>query len=250
MKKDEHKLNNDNFIEAWKNATNGIIYSATTQRNIRIQLVLAVIVMVLSLFYGLETTEFLCLGFAIFMVIFAELINTAIETVVDLFVDVYHPKAKIAKDVAAGAVVLAACNALVVGYFIFFKEENMKAISESLFNNMVKSPMHLAFVAMLLVVIAVIAVKAGCSKKKERGQLIKNGFVPSGQAAIAFAALTAIWIVSKDIVVVTLALALAIMVVGNRMYSNERTKAEVVFGICMGILIVLLVYGLTIFKIQ
>ena len=250
MKKDEHKLNNDNFIEAWKNATNGIIYSATTQRNIRIQLVLAVIVMVLSLFYGLETTEFLCLGFAFFMVIFAELINTAIETVVDLFVDVYHPKAKIAKDVAAGAVVLAACNALVVGYFIFFKEENMKAISESLFNNMVKSPMHLAFVAMLLVVIAVIAVKAGCSKKKERGQLIKNGFVPSGQAAIAFAALTAIWIVSKDIVVVTLALALAIMVVGNRVYSNERTKAEVVFGICMGILIVLLVYGLTIFKIQ
>lgn len=206
--------------------------------------------MVLSLFYGLETTEFLCLGFAVFMVIFAELINTAIETVVDLFVDVYHPKAKIAKDVAAGAVVLAACNALVVGYFIFFKEENMKAISESLFNNMVKSPMHLAFVAMLLVVIAVIAVKAGCSKKKERGQLIKNGFVPSGQAAIAFAALTAIWIVSKDIVVVTLALALAIMVVGNRVYSNERTKAEVVFGICMGILIVLLVYGLTIFKIQ
>ena len=250
MKKDEHKLNNDNFIEAWKNATNGIIYSATTQRNIRIQLVLAVIVMVLSLFYGLETTEFLCLGFAVFMVIFAELINTAIETVVDLFVDVYHPKAKIAKDVAAGAVVLAACNALVVGYFIFFKQENMKAISESLFNNMVKSPMHLAFVAMLLVVIAVIAVKAGCSKKKERGQLIKNGFVPSGQAAIAFAALTAIWIVSKDIVVVTLALALAIMVVGNRVYSNERTKAEVVFGICMGILIVLLVYGLTIFKIQ
>ena len=162
----------------------------------------------------------------------------------------YHPKAKIAKDVAAGAVVLAACNALVVGYFIFFKEENMKAISESLFNNMVKSPMHLAFVAMLLVVIAVIAVKAGCSKKKERGQLIKNGFVPSGQAAIAFAALTAIWIVSKDIVVVTLALALAILVVGNRVYSNERTKAEVVFGICMGILIVLLVYGLTIFKIQ
>ena len=124
MKKDDHKMKNDNFFEAWGNATNGIIYSATTQRNIRIQLVLAVIVMVLSLFYGLNTAEFLCLLFAVFMVIFAELINTAIETVVDLFVDVYHPKAKISKDVAAGAVVLAACNALVVGYFIFFKEEN------------------------------------------------------------------------------------------------------------------------------
>lgn len=250
MKKDDHKMKNDNFFEAWGNATNGIIYSATTQRNIRIQLVLAVIVMVLSLFYGLNTAEFLCLLFAVFMVIFAELINTAIETVVDLFVDVYHPKAKISKDVAAGAVVLAACNALVVGYFIFFKEENLKAISDSIFNNMVKSPMHLAFVAIMLVVIAVISMKAGCSKKTERGELVKEGFVPSGQSAIAFAALTAVWLNSKDIVTFTLALILSILVVENRVGSNARTKAEIVFGACMGVLIVLLIYGLTIFKIQ
>lgn len=250
MKKDDHKMKNDNFFEAWGNATNGIIYSATTQRNIRIQLVLAVIVMVLSLFYGLNTAEFLCLLFAVFLVIFAELINTAIETVVDLFVDVYHPKAKISKDVAAGAVVLAACNALVVGYFIFFKEENLKAISDSIFNNMVKSPMHLAFVAIMLVVIAVISMKAGCSKKTERGELVKEGFVPSVQSAIAFAALTAIWLNSKDIVTFTLALILSILVVENRVGSNARTKAEIVFGACMGVLIVLLIYGLTIFKIQ
>ena len=250
MKKDDHKMKNDNFFEAWGNATNGIIYSATTQRNIRIQLVLAVIVMVLSLFYGLNTAEFLCLLFAVFLVIFAELINAAIETVVDLFVDVYHPKAEISKDVAAGAVVLAACNALVVGYFIFFKEENLKAISDSIFNNMVKSPMHLAFVAIMLVVIAVISMKAGCSKKTERGELVKEGFVPSGQSAIAFAALTAIWLNSKDIVTFTLALILSILVVENRVGSNARTKAEIVFGACMGVLIVLLIYGLTIFKIQ
>lgn len=250
MKKDDHKMKNDNFFEAWGNATNGIIYSATTQRNIRIQLVLAVIVMVLSLFYGLNTAEFLCLLFAVFLVIFAELINTAIETVVDLFVDVYHPKAKISKDVAAGAVVLAACNALVVGYFIFFKEKNLKAISDSIFNNMVKSPMHLAFVAIMLVVIAVISMKAGCSKKTERGELVKEGFVPSGQSAIAFAALTAVWLNSKDIVTFTLALILSILVVENRVGSNARTKAEIVFGACMGVLIVLLIYGLTIFKIQ
>lgn len=250
MKKDEHKLKNDNFIEAWYNAINGIIYTATTQRNFRIQLILAVIVLALSLFYGLGTTEFLCLVFALFFVIFAEMVNTAIETVVDLFVDVYHPKAKIAKDVAAGAVVLSACNALIVGYFIFFNAENMKAISDSIFNNMVKSPQHLAFVAIILVVIAVVAIKASCSKKKERGQLIKEGFVPSGQSAIAFAVLTAIWINSKDIVTFTLALVLSLLVVGNRVYNNARTKAEVVFGACMGVLIVMLVYGLTIFKIQ
>lgn len=249
MKKDDHKLKNDNFIEACNNAVNGIIYAATTQRNIRIQLVLAVIIMMLSLFYGLNTTEFLCLVFAVFMVIFAEMINTAIETVVDLFVDVYHPKAKIAKDVAAGAVVLAACNALVVGYFIFFNKENIKAISDSIFNNMVKSPTHLAFVAILLVIIAVIAIKASCSRKKQRGELIKEGFVPSGQTAIAFAALTAIWINSRDIITFSLALVLSALIAGNRLYNNARTKAEVAFGACMGILIVILVYGLTIFKL-
>ena len=249
MKKDDHKLKNDNFIEACNNAVNGIIYAATTQRNIRIQLVLAVIIMMLSLFYGLNTTEFLCLVFAVFMVIFAEMINTAIETVVDLFVDVYHPKAKIAKDVAAGAVVLAACNALVVGYFIFFNKENIKAISDSIFNNMVKSPTHLAFVAILLVIIAVIAIKASCSRKKQRGELIKEGFVPSGQTAIAFAALTAIWINSRDIITFSLALVLSVLIAGNRLYNSARTKAEVAFGACMGILIVILVYGLTIFKL-
>ena len=249
MKKDDHKLKNDNFIEACNNAVNGIIYAATTQRNIRIQLVLAVIIMMLSLFYGLNTTEFLCLVFAVFMVIFAEMINTAIETVVDLFVDVYHPKAKIAKDVAAGAVVLAACNALVVGYFIFFNKENIKAISDSIFNNMVKSPTHLAFVAILLVIIAVIAVKASCSRKKQRGELIKEGFVPSGQTAIAFAALTAIWINRRDIITFSLALVLSVLIAGNRLYNNAKTKAEVAFGACMGILIVILVYGLTIFKL-
>lgn len=248
MKKDDHKMKNDNFLEACHNAVNGIIYAATTQRNIKIQLVLAVIVMLLSLAYGLETTEFLCLVFAVFLVIFAEMINTAIETVVDLFVDVYHPKAKIAKDVAAGAVVLAACNALIVGYFIYFKAENLKAVSDSIFNNMIKSPMHLAFVAIMLVVIAVIAVKASYSKKKVRGQLIKEGFVPSGQTALAFAALTAIWINSRDIVTFTLALVLSILVAGNRMYNNARTRAEILFGACMGVLIVLLIYGLTIFK--
>lgn len=249
MEKDPKKITNDNFIEACNNAVNGIIYTATTQRNFRIQLVLAVIVMILSLFYGLDTTQFLCLVFALFFVLFAELTNTAIETVVDLFVDVYHPKAKIAKDVAAGAVVLSAINAIIVGYFIFFKAENLAELSQSVFNNMVKSPIHLAFVAIILVVIAVVSIKASCSKRKQRGELIRDGFVPSGQSAIAFAVLTAIWLNSKDILTFSLALILSLLVVGDRYHSNARTKSEIAFGIAMGVLIVIMVYGLTIFKI-
>ena len=90
------RLYNKNFLQACNNAINGIIYCATTQTNIRKQLILGTIVMILSLFYNFTTAEFLCLTFAVFFVIFAEMVNTAIETIVDLLVDTYHPKAKIA----------------------------------------------------------------------------------------------------------------------------------------------------------
>ena len=77
--------------------------------------------MILSLFYNFTTTEFLCLMFAVVFVIFAEMVNTAIETVVDLYTDLYHPKAKIAKDVGAGAVLLMSINSVIVAYFFIFK---------------------------------------------------------------------------------------------------------------------------------
>ena len=120
MKKENKELKNHNFIDAWKNAFNGIIYATTTQGNIQKQLIIAVIVVIVSLFFNLNRAEFLCFLFTIVLIIFAEMVNTAIETVVDLYVDVYHPKAKIAKDVAAGGVVITTINAIIVAYFLFF----------------------------------------------------------------------------------------------------------------------------------
>lgn len=120
MKQEKERLGNRNFLDAWKNAINGIIYATTTQSNVKKQLVIAVIVMIISLFFKLSKAEFLILIFSVVLIIFAEMLNTAIETVVDLYIDVYHPKAKVAKDVGAGAVVIAAVNAVIVGYFLFF----------------------------------------------------------------------------------------------------------------------------------
>ena len=120
--KNEKRLKNRNFIDAWSNAFNGIIYAVTTQSNIKKQLVIAVIVMLVSLLFNLSRAEFLCLMFTVILIIVAEMINTAIETVVDLYIDVYHPKAKIAKDVSAGAVLIAAITAVVVGLIIFLNK--------------------------------------------------------------------------------------------------------------------------------
>ncbi len=245
-KKGDSRLYNRNFIQACHNAVNGIVYCATTQTNIRKQLILGTIVMILSLFYKFTTSEFLCLTFAVFFVIFAEMVNTAIETIVDLLVDVYHPKAKIAKDIGAGAVVLSAVNAIIVAYFLFFKETEIAQIGDSIFNQMISSPIHLAFVAIILTVIAIIVSKATV-KAREMKSGVEATFIPSGQSAIAFAILTAIWINSRNPIIFCLALVLSILVAGNRL-NDTRNFAEVLFGAFMGMLIVMLVYGLTVFR--
>ena len=246
-KQGDSRLYNKNFLQAVNNAVDGILYCATTQTNITKQLILGTIVMILSLFYDFTTSEFLCLTFAVFFVIFAEMVNTAIETVVDLLVDTYHPKAKIAKDVGAGAVVLAAMNAIIVAYFLFFRETELSQAADSLLNTLASSPMHLGFVAIILTLIAILATK-GAFKKKELSNGVKqDAFLPSGQSALAFAALTAIWINSRNLIVFSLSLILSLIVAVNRLNDN-KTFAEILFGGFMGVLIVVLVYGLTIFK--
>lgn len=242
MKKDEHKLKNDNFIEAWYNAINGIVYTATTQRNFRIQLILAVIVLALSLFYGLGTTEFLCLVFALFFVIFAEMVNTAIETVVDLYVDVYHPKAKIAKDVAAGGVVITAINAIIVAYFLFF--DKISDMGIAFIQNVANSPIHLAFATIVITMIATLAIIA--YSKTNKHKVFNEKFVPSGHATIAFAANTIIWITTQNPVILILSLVMAILIAESRIQAKEHKLSEVIFSACMGILIVLIIYSISI----
>lgn len=247
MKKDKevHKMKNGNFLDACQNALDGIIYAITTQSNIKKQLVIAVVVMLVSLFFDLSRAEFLCLMFTIVLIIIAELINTAIETVVDLYTELYHPKAKIAKDVGAGAVVVAAINAVIVAYFLFF--EKISTIGLKMIDGVVNSPVHLAFVAVLLTVIVVVTLKAAATRNHK---FIKKDFMPSGQTAVAFAALTIVWLTTRNVVVFTLAVVLSLLVSINRYQTGKRTKFEIIVGACVGVLVVILLYGLAIFYLN
>lgn len=120
MKEEKNLVYNKNFWDAWKNAFNGIKHTITTQINIRIQLLIGIVTIILGILFKLNNIEWISLCFAVFLVIITEMINTGIEAVVDLYTTTFHPKAKIAKDVGAGAVVLAVINAAIVGYFLFF----------------------------------------------------------------------------------------------------------------------------------
>ena len=239
QEKDE-RTKNHNFADAWKNAFNGIIYATTTQSNIKKQLTIAVIVVVISLFFNLSRAEFLCFLFTIILILFAEMVNTAIETVVDLYVDVYHPKAKIAKDVAAGGVVITTINAVIVAYFLFF--DKISDIGLNFIENVTNSPTHLAFSVIIITIIAVLALIAYAKTNKHKGLNAK--FVPSGHTTIAFAATTIIWLLTDNIVILMLSLVMAILIAESRAAAKEHKLSEIIFSGCFGTVMVLILYGI------
>lgn len=244
--KNEKKLGNRNFIDAWRNAINGIIYATTTQSNVKKQLLIAVFVVIISLFFELSKAEFLIFMFTIVLILFAEMVNTAIETVVDLYTDLYHPKAKIAKDVAAGGVVITAINALIVAYFLFF--DKISNIGLQFIRNIVSSPIHLAFSTIIIVIIAILSLIAIATTNKHK--VLNKKFMPSGHTALSFAANTIVWLITDNIVILTLSLIMAILVSESRIEAKKHTLSEVIFSACVGIIMVLVIYGLATLAIK
>ena len=116
--KDE-RLKNKSFIEAWKKAFGGISYCIKTQKNFKIQLIITIIVIICGIYFSVNTIEWMFLTFSIMFVLVTEVINTAIEETVNLCTDKFHPLAKLAKDIAAGAVVLSALNSIIIAIFVF-----------------------------------------------------------------------------------------------------------------------------------
>ena len=107
------------LINSFKYAIEGIISSFRTERNMKIHVLAMIIVIILSFVLKLDKTEWCFIIIAIISVISAELFNTAIETVVDMVSPERNSKAKLAKDIAAGAVLVVAMGAAIMGVMIF-----------------------------------------------------------------------------------------------------------------------------------
>ncbi|MFZ7119900.1 MAG: diacylglycerol kinase family protein [Eubacteriaceae bacterium] len=110
------------IVDSFKHAINGIEYSFITQRNIRIHFFIALIVLLLGIVVKLEYFELLIILLTINVVIAVEMINTAIEKTIDLITEEYNLLAKIAKDVAAGAVLISAIISIIIGVLIFYNK--------------------------------------------------------------------------------------------------------------------------------
>ena len=228
------------LIESFNYAIEGIIHVLRTHRNMRIHFLVAIAVLVAALWVGVDRMELIALLISISFVLVAEMINSAIEQAIDVATTSFDPLAKLAKDVAAGAVLIASANAVAVGYLVFSNEIGGGA--SNVLERLRDAPVKLTLIALLLTVLIVIATKAFTG----RGTPLRGG-LPSGHAAVAFAgwmAATYIVAASDRFVVSTIMLIMALLVAQTRVESGVHSALEVAYGGLLGALVTLAVFQL------
>lgn len=227
------------IVESFNFAIEGIIHVLRTQRNMRIHFAVAVAVLIAALVFDISRLELIALLIAISFVLIAEMVNTAIEGAVDVASTSFDPMAKLAKDIGAGAVLIAAINAIAVGYLVFSGQ--VADESSRLLDKLSEAPAELTLVALVLTTALVIAMKA----LSGRGSPLRGGW-PSGHAAVAFAAWMAVTLVLDDtehrFLVSSLALIMALLVAQTRIEAGVHSSLEVASGGLLGALVTLVVF--------
>lgn len=228
----EQRRRQSSLLQSFNYAFQGLVAAVRHQRNMRVHIVLAFVVLLVSIFLNLSRLQLVMIFIAVAFVFITELINSAIEAVVDMITDGFDPRAKRAKDMAAGAVLVAAINALIVAYLVL--ADRLTHISLDLLTVIRRSPAHLTVVALAVVVLAVVALKAASRK----GTPLSGG-LPSGHSALAFAGWTAVTFVvagrPQGILVSFIAFIMAVLVAQTRVETGIHSLLEVILGALLGI---------------
>ncbi|GCD09087.1 diacylglycerol kinase [Clostridium tagluense] len=223
------------MVDSFNYAIEGIIYSIRTQRNMKIHMIAAIIVLSATFFYDLSRIELLIITITISLVIVAEMINTAVECAIDATTNFYHPLAKIAKNVAAGAVLVTAINSVLVGYVIFW--DRLTPFNRTMMAKLKKSDPDMIFFILVIVCIAAVVVKSIYGE----GTPFRGG-MPSGHSTIAFSVATAITLLTNEPLIMVLSYLLAVIVAQSRVDSQIHSILEVIFGGVFGTLLTLLLF--------
>lgn len=226
------------LLDSFNYAFEGIIHVLRTQRNLRIHFLAAIVVFAAAIVLGVGRAQLIALLLAVAFVLVAEMINTAIEGAIDVSTTSFDPNAKLAKDIAAGAVLIASVTAVAVGFLVF--QGAAADRTTQLLDRVRNAPDALTVGALILVVLIVIATKALTG----RGTPLRGG-LPSGHAALAFAGwMAATYVVADDhrFVVSFIALIMALLVAQTRVESGVHSTLEVVYGGVLGALVTLVVF--------
>jgi diacylglycerol kinase (ATP) len=227
------------LLHSFNFAFEGVIHVLRTQRNMRLHFGIAVGVLITALAIGVARLELIALLLSISFVLIAEMINTAVEAAIDVSTTAFDPLAKLAKDIAAGAVLIATVNAVAVGYLIF--SERIVNRSSHLIDDLRDAPSQLTLIALVLTVLAVISTKAYTG----RGTPLRGG-LPSGHAAVAFG----LWMAVTNIVgdsrhwflISSATFIMALLVAQTRVESGIHSLLEVTYGGVLGALLTLVLF--------
>jgi diacylglycerol kinase (ATP) len=228
-------------LQSFNFAFEGIIHVLRTQRNMRIHFGIAVAVLIAALAIGVRRLELVALLIAISFVLIAEMLNTALEAGIDVATTSFDPLAKLAKDIAAGAVLIATVNAVAVGYLVFV--DRIEDPSSNVLDKLRDAPAELTLIALVLTIVLVIAAKAYTG----RGRPLRGG-LPSGHAAVAFAGWMAVTYIlgysSNWFLISSLTFIMALLVAQTRVEAGFHSLVEVVSGGVLGALVTLVLFQL------
>lgn len=228
------------LLGPFKVAINGLVYTFRTQRHMRFHLYVVMIVLLLGIFFGLRLRELLVLLFTISLVLVAEMFNSAIEATVDLVQPSYHPLARFAKDIAAGAVMITTIVALAVGALMLLGDNRWEEIKLNLSAPSIGIPFASRLIAgsVLLFVLVIIGKGLG-----QRGSVLQGGLV-SGHAAFGFFFATAIFFIADNAVISALGVLLAAIIAQSRFEAKFHSIFELTLGATAGVIIGLVLFGL------
>ncbi len=224
------------FQHAW----DGVQFCFDTQRHMRVHFTLVVLVLLAAWTLGINGTPFLHLLAAAAVVLVAEMINTALEAATELIVEGYDVRVKVIKDVAAGAVLIAAIYALLVAVMVFSSAERVVEV----FSNLPEpssppelDPLQLSLIGSVLLAILISWLKHATG----RGTFWRGGVV-SGHSALGFLAAVLIMLVTHDLSIMLMALALAILLLQSRVQARIHTLPEALLGALAGTLVALILF--------
>lgn len=217
------------LVDSFNFAIEGLISALKNEKHMKVHILAAIIIVILAIVINASKVEILIISLSVSFVIITELVNTAVEAIIDLVSPERHPLAKLAKDVAAGAVLVAAINALCVGYLLFYDKLLDIFDGANKLHVIAGRKGNISILILILVSILVIVLKTFFRK----GTPLEGG-MPSGHSAIAFAAFGILVFMTSDVRILVLGFFMAALVAQSRVKSGIHSIREVLAGGLLG----------------